>query len=117
MTITEIQLPTDEERRDRNYDEVNKIVDSLNNLSIFPSLVWVWCWDVIRNVYESNPADAPDFVDEAIKPGVTLKQVWDKFWEDADKNGFSLEYGSEDLYEATLDWMRDSEFLISLEEE
>lgn len=104
------------ERRDRNYVEINNIIDSLERLSVFPSLVWLWTWDITRNIFENNQGDAPDLGEEHVPADITLKQVWDKFWEDADKNGFSLEYGSEDVYEAILDWMRESEFLVELDE-
>jgi hypothetical protein len=33
--------------------------------------------------------------------------MWELFFTQADKNGFSLEYGTEDLYEAVRDWMLD----------
>ena len=105
-------------RRDRNYEEINKIIDSLQNLSVFPSLVWVWSWDIVRDIYEKNQYDHAAVNDyEFVPQGITLKQIWDKFWEDADKNGFSLEYGSEDMHEAVRDWMADCEFLVYSEEE
>lgn len=104
------------DRRDRNYTEINNIIDSLQNLSVFPSLVWVWSWDVVRNIFENNQGDAPDLGEEHVPADITLKQVWDKFWEDADKNGFSLEYGVETLDESIYDWMRECNFLVELDE-
>jgi hypothetical protein len=42
---------------------------------------------------------------------MSLEQTWEKFYEDADQNGFTLEYGTEDLYEAIRDWMIDADIV------
>ena len=105
-------------RRDDVYTKINLIIDDLQNLGVFPSLVWVYAWDIVRDIYEDHQFQDAALNDyEAVPEGITLKQVWDKFWQDADKNGFSLEYGAEEMYEAVRDWMYDSEFLINLEEQ
>lgn len=107
-------------RRDDMFININNTLESLKKLDVFPSLVWLWCWDVVVDIYENNHEDdmaEGDIIDEVVPHGVTLKQIWDKFWEDSDKNGFTLEYGAEDVHEAIQDWMRDSNFLVSIEEE
>lgn len=115
MTIQEFQLPTEVERRDRNYEELNKIIDSLSNLSVFPSLVWVWVWDVVKDQLDYySPVSGEEYV---TNPKLTEKDVFDLLWEDADKNGFSMEYGPEDLREALFDWMLERDIIIPLEEE
>jgi hypothetical protein len=106
-------------RRDDVYNDINKVIDSLSNLPVFPSLVWVWCWDIIRNIYENNQwQDNKDnqYEEECIAKGLELKTIWDKFWEDSDKNGFTLEYGVDQLDEHIYDWLRDCDFLVSLDE-
>jgi hypothetical protein len=35
------------------------------------------------------------------------EDMWELFYTQADTNGFTLEYGTEDLYEAVRDWMTD----------
>ena len=35
------------------YNEIEEIVDRITKLSVFPSLVWVWAWDVTRDLYKS----------------------------------------------------------------
>lgn len=102
-------------RRDRNYEEVNKIVDSLSNLSVFPSLVWVYTWDIVKDKLDYYYGDSGESYVTSSK--FTEKDVWDMFWEDADKNGFSLEYGTEDLHEAVFDWMLARDILIDIDEE
>lgn len=105
-------------RRDDVYTKINLIIDDLQNLGVFPSLVWVYAWDIVKDIYENHQFEDAAMNDYDVVPqGTTLKQVWDKFWEDADKNGFSLEYGAEDLNEAVRDWMIDCEFLVNIEDE
>lgn len=104
-------------RRDDVYNRINLIVDSLHDLGVFPSLVWTYAWDVARDIYENNQFEDAAMNDYVFVPeGITLKEIWDKFWEDADKNGFSLEYGAEDLHEAVRDWMIDCDFLVNSED-
>ncbi len=107
-------------RRDDNYEVLNKLVDDLQNVTVFPSLVWLWCWDVIRNWYENEQwkdVHEDPHVDECFRMDLELKEIWDKFWEDSDKNGFTLEYGVEDLDEGLRDWLRDNDFIVSLDED
>lgn len=119
MTTTEIDLQ-EQTRRDYTFTEINRIIDALQNIDVFPSLVWVYAWDIVKDTFENNQfADlaTTDYVDEAIPEGITLKQIWDKFWEDADKNGWSLEYGADVMHEGILDWMRENDFLVALDED
>ena len=83
------------------YKDISSIIDSIGKLQVFPPLGWVWTWDVTLSTYRDFQQD-PEYcvtVDE--------EELWEQFWVDADKNGFSLEYGSEDLYEAVRDWLID----------
>ena len=78
MTIKEVELPTDLERRDRNYEVMNKLIDDLQDVSVFPSLVWLWCWDVIRNWYENEQWEdvhEDSFVDECFAKDLQLKTI------------------------------------------
>lgn len=120
MTITEVQLDSDEARRDRLFGSINKIVDDVSALDVFPSLVWVWCWDMIRNWYDNEKwEDVHDsqYADECFTPGLQLKTIWDKFWDESDDTGFSLEFGVEQLDESLRDWLRDSGFIVTLEDD
>ncbi len=107
-------------RRDDVYRDLNEIVDKITVLPVFPSLVWVWTFDVLRNIYENNQYDdlaENDYVDEAVPSGITLKQIFDKFWEDADGIGISMDLGDEIIDETIRDWMRDNDFLVALDED
>ena len=107
-------------RRDDVYNELNEIVDRATNLPVFPSLLWVWTYDVLRNIYENNQYDdlaVNDYVVEALPSGITLKQIFNKFWEDVDSIGLSMELGDEVIEETIRDWMRDNDFLVALDED
>lgn len=107
-------------RRDYNYEKVNEVIDSLKQIDVFPSLVWVWCWDMIRSWYEDEQWDdvhEDPYVSECFSQDVDLKDIWDKFWYDSDKNGFSLEFGVDQLDEQLRDWLRECDFLVSLDDD
>lgn len=107
-------------RRDDIYKELNEIVDKITTLPVFPSLLWVWTFDVLRDIYENNRYEElaeNDYVDEAVPSGITLKQIFDKFWEDVDGIGLSMDLGDEIIDETIRDWMRDNDFLVSLDDD
>lgn len=72
------------------YLRLNQIVDNITSLNMGSSLTWVWVWDIIKG---------------EIKEGVDEDKVFAQLWKDADKAGFSLEYGTESLHEHITDWL------------
>ncbi len=110
---TEIDLQ-EKTRMDDTYDKINKIVEDVTNLDVFPSLVWVWVWDVVKSKLEYY-GDPGDYYQ--VNTDLTLKDIFDMLWADASNRGFTLEYGTEDLDDSIQDWMTDRNILISVEEE
>lgn len=106
-------------RRDDIYRDLNEIVDRVSNLPVFPALLWVWTFDIIRDIYENRQhLDTPiDYIDEIIPEGITLKQIFDKFWDDVDTLGLNMDFGGEVLEECIMDWMRENDFLVALDED
>lgn len=107
-------------RRDDVYRDLNDIVDRLQAIPVFPSLLWVWTFDVIRDIFENTQYKdlaINDYVDEAVPEGITLKQIFDKFWDDVDTLGFTMDHGGEVLEEVIRDWMRENNFLVALDED
>lgn len=100
-------------RMEDTYHKLNKIVDDISDVSVFPSLVWVWCWDVIRSLYK----DYHDFEDDEYTIKMSLEDIFKLFWAGADNNGFTLEYGSEEVFEHIRSWMIDNDILVSVESE
>lgn len=80
------------------------ILDKLNKLNetLFPSLVWLWVWDVIDQFYQ----------DEELYIR-TQDIVWNKLINDTP--AFTLEYGTENLYESVRDWMFENDLMIDIE--
>lgn len=89
------------------YLKINKIVDDIGALDVFPSLEWVWCWDVVRDKFENYEGDM-----YIPNPKLTEPEVWEMFYKDIEENDFSLEYGAEQLDEAIFDWMVEKNILI-----
>jgi len=106
-------------RRDDVYNQLNEIIDKLEKIPVFPSLMWVWAFDVIREIftnYQYKDLAVNDYVDEAVPEGITLKQIFDKFWSDVDGFGLSMDSGGDIIEETIRDWMRENDFLIALED-
>jgi hypothetical protein len=103
----------DQARIDDNFNKLNSIIDQISDLDVFPSLVWVWCWDLVLDKYKNHQEGVDD--QYVISPEWDLKKIFTLFWEEADQNGFTLQYGTEDLDEAIWDWMIDNDILIMIE--
>ena len=100
----------DETRRDDAYVELNKIIDSISNLNVFPALTWVYVWDIVKDKIYYYSVEIDEMY--VFNSKLSEKDVFYMFWEDIDKNGFSLEYGVEFLHEKVQDWMTDRDILI-----
>lgn len=106
--------------RDNVFVELGRIKEALNNIQVFPSLLWTWVYDVMSDIYENEQYKdlaVNDYVDEAIPEGITFKQIFDKFWDDVDGLGLSMDSGGEIIEDTIREWMRDNDFLVSMEEE
>jgi hypothetical protein len=106
-------------RRDDVYRDLNEIIDRVTKLPVFPSLMWVWAFDIMKEIfdnYQIKDLAVNDYVDEGVPEGITLKQIFDKFWADVDGFGLSMDSGGDIIEETIRDWMRDNDFLVSLEE-
>ena len=95
------------------YRDINLIIDKIGELQVFPSLVWVWTWDIARDLYRNIQAGS----EEEYCVTMEEEEVWQLFWEQADKNGFTLDYGTEDLDEHIRDWMIDQSIIELVQEE
>lgn len=110
--MDEIDLE-EQTRRDSVYVQLSDILDKLSQVPVFPSLLWAWTFDIMKDIYTSH--QSTEFNDEIIAEGVTLKQIFDKFWFDIDYMAFSMDQGSDILEEMLMDWMRENGFLVALD--
>jgi hypothetical protein len=93
----------DQCRMEDTYHRIQDIIDRISVLGVGQPLVWVYVWDVVQQLW----TDIMEGQEEEYCTAMDLDEVWELFWLQADVNGFSLEYGTEDLYEAVRDWMID----------
>ena len=100
-------------RRDDVFNQLLSINEQLTNLSVFPSLCWVWTFDIIKDIFDNTDTG----YDEAITDGVTLKQIFDKFFEDCDSLGINMDMGGEIMEETIRDWMRENDFIVALDDD
>jgi hypothetical protein len=101
-------------RRDDTFNQMLEINRLLGEVAVFPSLMWTWAFDVIKDIYD-NYQDLDD--DYQIVPETTLKQIWDKFWDNADKLGLNMDLGGETIQETIMDWMIENNFLVVLDDD
>jgi hypothetical protein len=100
MELQEMDLQ-EKTRMEDVYRDIEDIIDRVSKLPIGLPLVWVWAWDVTRTMWTSYmEGEDPDYCTT-----MDLDEVWERFWIDADKNGFSLEFGVEELDDAIRDWL------------
>jgi hypothetical protein len=111
-TMAELDLLEKTRMQDVHRD-INIIIDKITKLGVFPPLVWVWSWDVAMSIY----TDIQEGGDPDLCVSKDEDEMWELFYTQADKNGFTLEYGAEDLYEAVRDWMIDEEVVEYYNEE
>jgi len=102
-------------RRDDAYVQLNKLIDGLKEVNAFPPLVWLWVWDMVKDRLDMYSGESGE--DYVTNSKLTEKDVFDLFWEDADENAFSLEYGLETLDEAIFDWMLERDIIVMLDED
>ena len=112
MAIKEIDLP-EATRRNDVYNQLLEINKLVSDLSVFPSLLWTWCFDILKDIFENTEVG----YDEAIREGVTLKEIFDQFWEDSDSLGLTMDHGGEILEETIRDWMREKDFIVALDDD
>lgn len=85
---------------DQVCNEITKLYT--NNGVPLPLLV-VYVWDIIRDFYNDS--------DMSMKPKI---DVWQRLWAEAETQGFTLEYGSEALYDHLRDWLIETGLMVDI---
>ena len=115
MAIKEIDLP-EATRRNDVYNQLLEINRLLGEVAVFPSLLWAWTFDVIKDIYDNNK-EVAEYNDYVIVEGITLKNIFDQFWDDVDGLGIDMDLGGEIIEEVIRDWMIDNDFLVVLDDD
>jgi len=122
MLTTENDGPTilSQEGKDLLYKDLLDLNDRISKLHIFPAIGWIYTFDIIKDIFDNNQyADLAvnDYVDECVPEGITLKQIFDKYYDDIDELGINMDLGNEVLEEVIRDWMRENDFLVALDDD
>ena len=107
-------------RRDDTFNSLISINKQISELGVFPALGWVWCFDIIKDIFDNNHEDdiaEGDIIDEVVPSGTTLKEIFDRFFDEIDTLGLEMDHGGEILEEVIRDWMNGNGFLMYIEEE
>jgi hypothetical protein len=99
------------------YEDMVDINNRISKLPVFPSLGWVWCFDIIKDIFDNNQEDNADVTDEVVPSGTTLQEIFEAFYRDIDTLGLEMDHGGEILEEVIRDWMNGNGFLMYIEEE
>ena len=95
------------------HRDIDNIIDQISKLRVGMPLIWVWAWDVAKDLHKSIQEGR----EEEYCVTMDEDEMWQLFWTQADENGFTLEYGAEDLYEAIRGWMFDEGIIEDVLEE
>ncbi len=95
--------------------QLDQMITNLRSMKINAPLVWLWVWDSIVDMYNQYKEDnfGNDYV---IKEDVTLDKMFEDLWANPPAD-FTLEYGTDQLDEAVLDWMIDNDYMIRLDDD
>lgn len=84
-------------------DKLNKCLQILDTTDLGLSLVWLWTWSTINNIFE----------DETYRQNCTIDEMWDHLCEAVEAGmGFSLEYGAEQHNDDVLEWMLNRDYIV-----
>ena len=76
-------------KKEQVRDMLDSIIEDLETLPVFPALTWLWAWDCLKAAYGGPDETA----------------LFDKFWETADQEGWTMEYGSESMSDHATDFL------------
>jgi len=95
------------------FDDLLDLNKRIIKLPVYPQLGWLWCFNILQDIYDNHQNQETN--DEVIAEGVTLKQIFDKFYEDIDGLGIDMDHLSI-IDEVIRDWMIENDFLVYIEE-
>ena len=104
-------------RRDDTFNSLISINKQISELGVFPALGWVWCFDIIKDIFDNHQEADADVTDEVVPDGTTLQEIFETFYRDIDTLGLQMDHGGEILEEVIRDWMNGNGFLMYIVEE
>ncbi len=94
------------------YNELNSILGDIQKLKVYPPLVWVWTWDVLRSKLDDYSPEMGEV--HIVNPALTELDIFTMFYNSSD---FTLEYGLDDLDNQMMNWLYKNVLIEYTEEE
>lgn len=87
-----------------DMDKLDQCLKILDSTDLGLSMVWLWTWSTMKDFLDSDDYDRLVSDDEA----------WELLCKTVESgDGFTLEYGAEDHYEAVREWMLDQGLMVN----
>lgn len=103
------------EKKDKVFNTLLDINSKLSSLDVSPSFAWAMCFDTIKDIHTKYSSIVDSHQEQVIAEGVTLKQIFDKFYDDIDSLSINMNLGIEIIEEIIYDWMLENDFLVALD--
>lgn len=95
--------------------QLDQMITNLRSMDLNAPLVWLWVWDQIVDIYNQHEED--NFANEyTIGEGVTLDIIFEALYSKPPAD-FTLEYGTDQLDEAVMDWLTENGYLVALDDD
>ena len=89
--------------------QLDQMINQFKGMEVAMPLIWLYVWDVVKESYEDL-----SWGYTKANPDKNLDDVWNELWSNP---VFSLEYGTEQLYEHVRDWLIDHDFILGVDGE
>jgi hypothetical protein len=87
-----------------DMDKLDQCLSILDTTDLGLSMVWLWTWSTIKEFFAGDDYDQLVSEDEA----------WELLCKAVESgDGFTLEYGADDHYEAVREWMLDQGLMVN----
>ena len=87
---------------------LDKVIEQINveKTQVGSVLTWLWVWDSMKYLFKSDEYEMK----------ASEQEIFQRLWQNADRIGFTLEYGTEELHEAIRDWLIENELIVDKSE-
>lgn len=88
-------------------EKLNQCLDILDTTDLGLSMVWLWTWSTVKEFLDGGDWD----------PLVSEDEAWEMLFKLTESgDGFTLEYGADEHYEAVRDWMLSQGLMVDFDD-